>query len=779
MYNDIINELSTNFIEYAVAVNTDRSIPNATDGLKPVAKRILYGAFDCGFRSEKPHVKCANLVGNVMADWHPHGDSSIYGALVRLSQKWVMRYPLIDFHGSNGNIDGDGPAAYRYTEARLAKLTEDGMLAGIKKKNVDFIPNYSETKEEPIELPSIFPNLLCNPNSGIGVAMASSWACHNLNEVAQAIYDYMDDKEPMLPGPDFPTGGVIINKNDIPAIMRTGHGSVKIRGKYTVEKDNIVFTEIPYGVGTEALMTQIGGACDAGDITGIVDIRNETNKKGFRLVIECEKNASIHTILNKLFAKTNLQTSFSYNQVALVDKTPTELNLKDCIKIYVDYNSKCIVKEVAFDIKKTEDRLHIIAGLFKALDIIDDIIAMIKKSESASTAKETLKSKWQFSEEQAKAILDMKLAKLAKLEKAELEKEEKELKTLLAMLKEIYEHPIPELRKRLEALVKKYGDERRTELTQIAPETKEEKEIEFVEPEKCVVVLTEGGCIKRVPTSSFRTQKRAGKGIKTQDDITSMVLRTNTIDNLMIFTDQGRMYRLLVNDIPVGTNVSKGQPIKSLITMESNENPAVIYSIYRDTDAKYVFFATKNGTVKKTSLDEYVNTKKKSGLTAINLREGDSLASVCLVKDEKIILLTKGGMGIRINSTDIGATSRTTIGLKGINLKDDDEVVIALPIRNETDDLALFTSTGSGKRIKISELPVQNRGGKGLICYKPSASSGHVASGALVSDEDNLLICGDKTNICISAKEIPVMGRSAIGNQMQKGNSTLMSVSKV
>ena len=355
MYNDIKNELGTYFIEYAVAVNTDRSIPNATDGLKPVAKRILYGAFDCGFKSEKPHVKCANLVGNVMADWHPHGDSSIYGALVRLSQSWVMRYPLIDFHGSNGNIDGDGPAAYRYTESRLAKLTEDGMLNGIKKRNVDFIPNYSETKEEPIELPAIFPNLLCNPNSGIGVAIASSWACHNLNEVAQAIYDYIDGKEPMLPGPDFPTGGIVINKDDIPSIMKTGHGSVKIRGKYTIDKTNIIFTEIPYGIGTEALMTQIGEACDSGEIVGIADIRNESNKKGFRLVIECEKNAAITTILNKLFAKTDLQTTFSYNQVALVDKTPTELNLKDCIKIYVDYNSKCIVKEVAFDIKKTED----------------------------------------------------------------------------------------------------------------------------------------------------------------------------------------------------------------------------------------------------------------------------------------------------------------------------------------------------------------------------------------------------------------------------------------
>ena len=773
MYNnDIIKELGTNFIEYAVAVNTDRSIPNATDGLKPVAKRIIYGAFDCGFKSEKPHVKCANIVGNVMADWHPHGDSSIYGALVRLSQSWVMRYPLIDFHGSNGNIDGDGPAAYRYTESRLAKLTEEGMLAGIKKKNVDFIPNYSETKEEPVELPAIFPNLLCNPNSGIGVAMASSWACHNLGEVAQAIYDYMDGKEPMLPGPDFPTGGIIINKDAIPTIMKTGHGSVKIRGKYNIEKTNIIFTEIPYGVGTEALMTQIGEACDNGEIVGISDIRNESNRKGFRLVIECEKNAAINTILNKLFAKTDLQSSFSYNQVALVDKTPTELNLKDCIKIYVDYNSKCIVREVMFDIKKTEDRLHIIDGLLKALDIIDEIITMIKSSASAAAAKETLISKWQFSEEQAKAILDMKLSKLAKLEKTELENEEKELKALLAKLKEIWDNPVPELRKRLEALVKKYGDARRTELTQIV-ETKEEKEIQFVEPEKCVVVLTESGCVKRVPTTSFRTQKRNGKGVKTQDDITNMVLRTNTIDSLMVFTDKGRMYRLLVNDIPVGTNVSAGQSIKALVAMEPNENATVIYSIYRDTDAKYVLFVTKNGMVKKTSLEEYIKTKKKTGIAAISIKEGDELVSVSLVKDEPLILLTKNGMGIKFSSLEIGATSRVTAGVKGINLNAEDEVVMALPVRDEKDSLAIFGYNGVAKKFASSELPLQKRSGKGLICHKSE-----IAAAALVSDEDNLLICGDTNSICIAAKDITSGTRSAVGTIVIKDNN-IISVSKV
>ena len=641
MYNDLTKELGQNFIEYAVAVNSDRAIPDAKSGLKPVAKRIIYGAFDQGHSSAKPHVKCADIVGKVMGEWHPHGDSSIYGALVRLAQPWVMRYPLIDFHGSMGNRDGDGPAAYRYTEARLGKLAEDGMLCGIKKNNVDYMPNYSETKDEPVTLPSLFPNLLCNPNTGIGVAVACNWAPHNLGEVAQAIYDYMDGKEPTLPGPDFPTGGMIINKNDIPNIMKTGKGSVKIRGKYNIEDNNIVFYEIPYGIGTEDLMNEIGAAADEGKINGIKNIRNESNrKKGFRLVIECDKGASIATIINLLFKETSLQTSFSYNQVALIDKTPTELNLKDCIKIYIEHNEECIRRETEFDIEKAKAKLEIEEGLLKALEAIDNIIALIKASESAAAAKIALMEKYSFTESQAKAIVDMKLGKLAGLERIEIENEKKELLSTIEDLESILQNLKGELRSRLANIVSKYGDARRTELCQIADTTKEEKEIEFVEPEKCVVIMTEGGTIKRIPQTSFRTQKRNTKCVKTQEDITSCVIRTNTIDSLMIFTNKGNMYRLLVDNIPVGTNVSKGTPITGLIEMEENEKPTVIYSIYRDTDAKYILFVTKNGLVKKTSIEEYTKTKKKSGILAINIKDNDELASVFLVKDEDIILIT-------------------------------------------------------------------------------------------------------------------------------------------
>lgn len=781
MSNELVRELSQNFIEYAVAVNSDRSIPDAKSGLKPVARRILYGAYVNGRTSNKPCVKNARIVGDVMGQLHPHGDSSIYGALVRLSQDWVMRYPLIDFHGNQGNIAGDGPAAMRYTEGRLAKLSEDGMLANIKKDNVPFMPNYDDTMEEPATLPAIFPNLLCNPNTGIGVAMACNWASHNLGEVAQAIYDYIAGKEPMLPGPDFPTGGEIINKDDIPAIMRTGRGSVKIRGRYKVEDNKIIFYEIPYGTITETILQEIAKLCELKEINGIEEIQDQSNKKGLRIVIECEKGASILTVVNKLFEKTSLQTSFSYNQVGLVDKVPTELNLKDCCKIYVDHNIECLKKETLYDFKKATERNHVIEGLLIALEDIDNVIALIKASDNSEDARNKLMKKYNLSEAQAKAILAMRLSSLAHLEKIELENEHKELLEKIAYWKALYESVELQkevIQKRLAELVDKYGDARRTILTQINPPSKEEKEIINVEPEKCVVIMTESGLIKRVPSSSFRVQKRNGAGVKTQDGITSAIIRTNTIDSLMVFTDKGRMYRILVDNIPSGTNASKGVPIKSLIEMESFENPTLIYSIYYDTDAKYIMFVTKNGTIKKTALEEYTKTKKKSGVAAINLREGDEIASVSLIKDEQVILLTEKGMGIKFKTSEVSASGRATMGVKGIALGEGDKVVTALPIRSNEDQLAIFSENGLGKRIKIDEFVTQSRGGKGIICYKPTSSTGNVVAGTLVADSDNLLVSGSTKSICIGANDISTVGRASIGVQIIK-EGHITSVSKI
>ena len=775
MSSDLTSELSKNFIEYAAAVNGDRAIPDATSGLKPVARRILWGAFDGGYTSSKEYAKCARIVGDVMGKWHPHGDSSIYGALVRLSQPWIMRYPLIDFHGNMGSIAGDGPAAYRYTNARLAKLSEDGMLCNLKKKNVDFIANYDENDYEPITLPSIFPNLLCNPNSGIGVAMACNWLPHNLKEVAECIEKYVDGKEYSLPGPDFPTGGIIINKDDIPMIMKTGHGSVKVRGKYKIEQQNIIFYEIPYGTTIEGLISEIGKVCDEKEIEGINDIRDESGKRGLKIVIECEKNINPESIVMKLFAKTNLQISISYNQVALVDKTPTELNLDDCIKIYVEHNIKCFKREAEFDIKKAKERLNIVEGLLIALEDIDNIIAKIKSSDSAAAAKDMLIKDYKMNEIQAKSVLDMKLAKLAKLEKIEIQKEKEELLNSIDKLNHFLitrEEQITELKNRLNTIVRKYGDDRRTELTQIDV-SKEDKEIQTITPVDCVVLMTKNGDIKRVVKSNFKVQKRNGKGVKSLDDTLLDAISTNTIDNLMLFTNKGKMYKLLVDLIPEGTNVSKGVYINNLINLEPQEQVIAINSFERNNNARFVFFITKKGQIKKTSIEEYKSIKKTTGIVAIKLNDGDSIANVVFADDEDFIVITEKGMSIHFETKSISAIGRNTVGVKSIKLDDDDLVLIGLPIK-EQKYIAIVTDTGLGKKVKITELPPQGRAGKGVYIYKGA----NIAGAELVDDEDNLLVIGNPNSICISVSDLPILSRIGIGNQVIK-NVTVQSIVKI
>ena len=783
----IINEVEQSFLDYSLSVITDRAIPSAEDGLKPVARRILWDMFDKGYMNNKKFVKCAQPVGDTMGRFHPHGDSSIYGALVWLSQPWNMRYPLIAFHGNNGSRDGDEPAAYRYTECKLSKMGEE-MLADIKKNTADWQLAYTDEEEEPIYLPGRIPNLLVNGTSGIAVAMACSFAPHNLNEIMDAANYLLENPQceikellNFVSGPDFPTGGLIINKDELPAAYMTGKGRARIRGEYVIEsnrgQDSIVFTSIPYKVSKEQLIIEIDKLCEDGVIDGVTAIRDETNKEGVRFVIELAKGVSTEPIIAKLFKNTRLEDTYSINQVALVDKKPELLNLKRLLEIYNEHQRDVLLRKTKFDADKIAHKIHILDGLLIALEDIDNVIALIKKSESAAAAKVALMNQYKLSEDQAKAILDMKLSKLAKLEKVEIQEERKSLAVELERLNGILANPIPELQNIYGTLKKTYGDARRSSITQVAS-TKEEKEIEFVEPEKCVVVLTESGLVKRIPATSFRTQRRNGKGVKTQDDITSMVIKTNTIDSLMVFTDQGKMYRLLVNDIPVGTNASVGQSIKSLIAMDTNESPTVIYSIYRDTDAQYVLFTTKNGLVKKTALDEYIKTKKKTGVAAINIKDGDELVSVNLIKDEPIIIVTKNGSAIKFNSTEIGQTSRTTSGVKGVTLNAGDSVISTLVIRHDTDELAIFSESGLGKRCALTEIPLQKRSGKGLACYKPTASTGNVAAAALVTNEDSVLICGDKSSLCLSAAEIPSLGRASVGNQLIKNNKVL-SVSKV
>lgn len=767
MQNDLTKELSTNFIEYAVAVNSDRAIPDAKSGLKPVAKRILWSAFEEGRTSSKPHVKCARITGDVMGKYHPHGSSSIYGAMVRLSQSWIMRYPLIDFHGNSGNISGDGPAAERYTEARLSKIAEEGMLNGIKKNNVDFVPNYDETLEEPVTLPSAFPNLLCNPNTGIGVAMACNWAPHNLNDVAKAVFDYLDGAVPMLDGPDFPTGGLIINKNDIPKIMETGHGTVKIRARYNIEGNKIIFYEVPYGETIEGLITQVGKACEDKEIEGISDIHDESSKK-IRIVVTCERGVDPSSIVAKLYNKTNFQSSFSYNQVALIDKTPTELNLKDAIKIYVDHNLDCIVKECNFDLVKAEARLEIVNGLLKALEDIDNIIALIKASESAAAAKVNLIAKYNFTENQAKAILAMRLSSLAKLEKVELNKEAEDLNDKIFMLHQILDNrdeQIGILKVRLQGLVNKYGDARRTELAQIEI-TKEEKEKAEIVPEDVVVIINNLNEVKRIPKKSFKIQHRRGVGVKTASESTRIMLATNTVDTLMIFTSEGKMYRLNVDKIPEGTNASRGVDLKTILKLDEKEIIQEIASARGEKPADYVVFFTKNGLVKKTRFEEYVNTKKTTGIQAIKLKEGDELAAVRFMNDdEKIILITKQGYAIKFTFDDIKAIGRLTSGVKGITKKEDDAVVGVINFSSKDDSFVLITKEGKSKRMSVSDFTIQNRGGRGVMALKLDPND-YVAAALKVSEEDAILIAGKPNSICVPVKEISIQSKLGSGTKI-------------
>lgn len=786
----IVEEVEQSFLDYSLSVITDRAIPSAEDGLKPVVRRILYTMLENGITSDKPYKKCADAVGRTMAEYHPHGDSSIYGALVNASQSWNMRYPLIDFHGNNGSRDGDGPAHYRYTEARLSKIAE-ATMTDIKKQVVNFLPNYSESGYEPEYLPGLFPNLLCNGTTGIAVAMACSFAPHNLNEVMNAIIDAVDSGVydcdrimTFIPGPDFPTGGVIINKNELPQIYKTGKGRVRIRGEYIVEtkgsSEVLVFTSIPYKVSKEQLIIDINELCDNKEIDGISTIRDESNKQGVRFVVELEKGQNADVIANKLFKLTKLEDTYSVNQVALTGKTPKLLNVADIIKIYCDHQMDVLLRATSFDYNKVNNKLHIQEGLYKALAHIDEIIKLIKESDSSANAKDNLMNQYGFSDAQAKAILDMKLSRLAKLEKIEIENGIKELTKERDLLFSILNNKNVAKETLIEKLKKFrdiFSDNRISKITQLNI-AKEDKEIEYVIPEDVVVVTTKSGNIKKVPSSSFRTQKKNGKGVKTADGVVMDVLKTNTVDTMMFFTNFGKMYRCLVDTIPSGNNVSRGVAIETLVHMEPKEKVIAVTSLNRKTDAKYVFFVTKNGIVKKTSIEEYNKTKRSTGIIALGIKANDALSSVTFVNDEQILLITKKGMSVKFKSSDVAPTSRTAIGVKGINLSEDDEVIAVLPVKSEDEKLAIFSENGMGRKSKVTDFPLQNRGGRGTIAYKVSPSTGNVADAILIKDDDNVLILGIENSICINSNDIPTLSKTSIGNQMIKENK-IISASKV
>ena len=764
--NDLNYELQTNFIEYAVAVNTDRAIPDATCGLKPVARRILWDCHVNSYTSNKEHVKCARIVSSTMGVWHCHGDSSIYGALVHISLPWVMRYPLIDFHGNMGSISGDGPAAYRYTNARLAKIAEDGLLCNIDKRNVDFVPNYDENDEEPITLPALFPNLLCNPNLGIGVATSSHWLTNNLGEVAGAIFQYMDGKEPTLPGPDFPTGGLIINGNELPAIIKRGSGSIKVRGKYTIEKNKIVFYEVPYESTLEDLIKQIGELAEK-EIDEVEDVHDESNKKGLRIVIECRKGANLNQVIAKIFAKTDMQKSLSLNQIALVNKTPTLLGLKDCIKIYVEHNVACLIKEIDFDKKKAAARLEIINGLLKALEDIDNIINLIKNADSAKDARMRLIDKYQFTENQAKAIVDMKLGSLAGLEKIELQKEKAKLDESIKNYDNILESREKQeevIRERLAALVKKYGDKRRTEITTLSID---KEVVPDISSEDAIVTLMNDGTIKRTISSSFRTQRRGGKGKAIEGGNIKAIVPAKTDEYLILFTDAGKVYKSLVHNIPeIATH--------NLLQLAANEK---IIAISPYAQNKYIAFITRLGLFKKSSMEEYSSLKRNSGVTAMRLSEQDDIVSAAFLGDNDVMMMvTRRGYAIMFETKSIKAIGRNTMGVKGINLLEGDEVIAAFPIKDfKNSYIGVFLKNGFGKIIKVEDFTIQARAGRGVQILKSDSSLIDIL---LLNKNDSVLLTGDSSSIKIDAASLPVLGRYSEGCKLIDTNR-LIAVTKI
>ena len=787
---DMIKEMEQSFLDYSTSVITGRALPDARDGLKPVHRRILYALAELNLVPTKPYKKSARIVGDVIGKYHPHGDSSVYEAMVRMAQDWSLRYPLVEGQGNFGSVDGDGAAAMRYTEARMSKITLE-MLRDLKKDVVDFQPNFSEDLEEPMVLPSRIPNLLLNGTSGIAVGMACSFAPHNMNEIIDGIIATINNRDitveelhkEYIKAPDFPTGGTIINQHELLNGYKTGKGRVRIRGKYNVEKigrrECLVFYEIPYGVKKEKLIEDIAKLCEDKSIEGITDIRDTSNKHGMRIEIEVKKDINPDVMANHLFRLSALEDTYSLNHTAIVNKSPKVLNLKELIEVYIDHQVEVITRRTQFDLRKIDARLHIIEGLLKALEDIDNVIALIKASNNVQTAIEGLMKKYSLSEIQAKAIVEMKLRKLTGLEKVELEQENKELveeanhlKSILGSTEVLNSVLIDELNE----IKSNYGDARKTDITNVIVKA-DEKDIQYVQPEEVVVVMTKAGNVKKIPAKSFKVQNRNGKGVKNQDDIILDVIRTNTIDTLMVFTALGKMYRLVVDQVPTGTNSSRGVAIHTLVKMEEHDKAIAITSLKRKTDAEFVVSVSEQGMIKKTKLEEYMKAKK-SGIAAVGLREGDSIANIVFIKDEQLILVSEKGMSIRFKTDNIGSVGRTAIGVRGMKIAEGDRVVAALPINKDTDELAIFSQYGMAKRTPLKEYPIQGRDGKGTITYKPNDTTGVVVSAALVEDKDNVLVVGDQTSICISAKDIPSLGKASLGNIMIKGNN-VMSVTKI
>ena len=798
---DLQKKMEESYIEYAMSVIASRALPDVRDGLKPVQRRILYSMIELNNGPDKPHRKCARIVGDTMGKYHPHGDSSIYGALVNMAQDWSTRYPLVDGHGNFGSVDGDGAAAMRYTEARLSKISME-MLADINKNTIDFAPNFDGTEKEPTVLPSRYPNLLVNGTSGIAVGMATNIPPHNLREIINAVVKIIDNQIEeqrettidellsIVKGPDFPTGATILGTRGIEEAYRTGRGKIRVRAVTDIEtlpngKSQIIVTELPYMVNKARLIEKIAELVRDKKIDGITDISDHSNREGMRICITLRRDANANVILNRLYKHTQMQDTFGVIMLALVGNTPKVMSLLEMLEHYLAHQEEVVTRRTQYDLNKAEARAHIVSGLLKALDVIDQIIKIIRNSKTRQEAKEILMETFGFSEVQAQEIVNMRLYQLTGMERERLEKEFQELEIKIRELKAILSDRnllLRVIKQEILAIADKYGDDRRTAIGYDEFDISME---DLIPKENTVIAMTKLGYIKRMTVDNFRSQNRGGKGIKgmstIDDDYIEELLMTTTHHYLMFFTSAGRVYRIKAYEIPEASRTARGTAIINLLQLQPEEKITAVIPINEFKKGNYLFMATKNGLVKKTPIEDYENVRK-TGLAAIALREDDELIEVKFTDNKKdIILVTKFGQCIRFNETDVRSTGRVSMGVRGINLQEEDEV-IGMQLTCQGDYLLIVSENGLGKRTSISEFTRQNRGGKGVKCYKITEKTGNVIGVKAVNSENEIMmITTEGIIIRLECEGISILGRITSGVKLMdlKDDITVASIAKV
>ena len=792
---DINKEMKRCYIDYAMSVIVGRALPDVRDGLKPVHRRILYSLQELGITPDKSYRKCARIVGDVLGKYHPHGDSSVYDALVRMAQDFSMRYMLVDGHGNFGSVDGDSAAAMRYTEARMNKIAVE-MLRDINKNTIDFVPNFDGSEKEPSVLPARYPNLLVNGSSGIAVGMATNIPPHNLGEIIDGTVMLIDNPETsvlelmtIIKGPDFPTAGIIMGKAGIRAAYETGKGKIVVRAKADIEEENsrhrIIVTELPYQVNKAKLIENIADLVKDKKIVGISDLRDESDRQGMRIVIELKRDANPNVILNLLYKHTKMQDTFGVIMLALVDNEPQILNLKQVLCNYIDFQKEVITRRTIFDLNKAKSRAHILEGLRIALDHIDEVISIIRHSETSEIARNTLIERFNFTDKQATAILEMRLRRLTGLERGKIEEEYNELMKQIEYLNSILaseEKLLGVIKEELLEIKNKYSDERRTSIEKVVNEIDIE---DLIQEEEVTITLTHSGYIKRIPADTYSAQRRGGKGIQAmstkEDDFVEHIMITSTHSDVLFFTNKGRVYKLRAYEIPEAGRVAKGTNIINLIAIEPDERIETVLSIRDNTKDGFLFMATKQGIVKKTPLSDFKNLRK-NGLIAINLREGDELLKVKVTRgDANIIIVTQNGYAVRFSEKNVRAMGRTASGVRSINLKDDD-IAVCMDISVDNEDLLIISEYGFGKRTPIGEYKVQNRGGVGLITYKISEKTGKVIGAIMCNELDELMLINSSgVAIRINVKDISITGRAAMGVTLMRTNEDekVVAVAKI